>query len=148
MEIQNIIVKAVIFSFWKTTLDVVGDALEARGVKYLRVDGNVSPKKRNTILLDFQNRSAWRVLIMTFSTGSVGLNGLTVANRVHILEPQWNPAVESQAIGRFLRIGQRNKVTVVRYAMLRSIEEVSAFATDYIEFECHTLNWKAHFICI
>lgn len=63
---------SVIFSFWKTTLDVVGDALEARGVKYLRVDGNVLAKKRNTILLDFQNRSAWRVLIMTFSTGAVG----------------------------------------------------------------------------
>lgn len=70
------------------------------------------------------------------------LNGLTVANRVHILEPQWNPAVESQAIGRFLRIGQQKKVTVVRYAMLRSIEEVSPFATDQTEFECHSLIWK------
>lgn len=76
------------------------------------------------------------------------LNGLTVANRVHILEPQWNPAVESQAIGRFLRIGQQKKVTVVRYAMLRSIEEVGPFTTDQIKFECHTLNWSTHFLFI
>lgn len=52
------------------------------------------------------------------------LNGLTVANRVHIIEPQWNPAVESQAIGRVLRLDQQREVTVVRYAMQRSIEEV------------------------
>lgn len=55
------------------------------------------------------------------------LNGLTVANRIHILEPQWNPTVEAQAIGRVLRLGQEEKVTVVRYAMTNSIEEVDKF---------------------
>lgn len=96
---------------------------------------------------------------MTFSTGSIGyvdssvrsspfdlqstdtrryvcsLNGLTVANRLHILEPQWNPAVESQAIGRVLRLDQQRQVTVVRYAMQRSIEEVRARAHDNCEAE-------------
>ncbi|KAJ3536179.1 hypothetical protein NM208_g5824 [Fusarium decemcellulare] len=105
--------KCIVFSFWKTTLDIVGSALEARGIKYLRVDGDVSPKKRNTILIDFQSKSARRVLIMTFSTGGVGLNGLTVANRVHILEPQWNPAVENQATGRVLRLDQQRRVTIL-----------------------------------
>ena len=52
------------------------------------------------------------------------LNGLTVANRIHILEPQWNPTVEAQAIGRVVRLGQEEKVTVIRYAMTHSIEEV------------------------
>ncbi|KAF4976356.1 hypothetical protein FZEAL_6954 [Fusarium zealandicum] len=115
--------KCVIFSFYKSTLDIVGSALKARGIKYLRCDGDIPPKKRNTILLDFQNKSSWRVLIMTFSTGAFGLNGLTVASRVHLLEPQWNPAVEKQAMGRVLRLDQQNKVTVVRYAMKESIEE-------------------------
>lgn len=52
------------------------------------------------------------------------LNGLTVANRIYIMEPQWNPAVEQQAIGRVLRINQDQPVTVVSYVMRRSIEEV------------------------
>lgn len=52
------------------------------------------------------------------------LNGLTVANRIHLLEPQWNPAVEKQAIGRVLRLDQREKVTVIRYAVEKTIEEV------------------------
>ncbi|KAL8359454.1 hypothetical protein RB601_007831 [Gaeumannomyces tritici] len=115
--------KCVVFSFWKTTLDIVGKALDARGIKYLRVDGDVSAKKRGNILLKFQTRHAFSVLLITFSTGAVGLNGLTVANRVHILEPQWNPAAEKQAVGRLLRLDQSKKVTIVRYAMEGSIEE-------------------------
>ncbi|KAJ0130150.1 hypothetical protein HZ326_26743 [Fusarium oxysporum f. sp. albedinis] len=115
---------SVIFSFYKSTLDIVGKALETRGIRYLRVDGDIPSKQRDKILEEFQINRAWRVLIMTFSTGAVGLNGLTVANRVHILEPQWNPAVENQAIGRVLRLDQQQKVTIVKYAMRRSIEEV------------------------
>lgn len=60
------------------------------------------------------------------------LNGLTVANRVHILEPQWNPSVEKQATGRLLRLGQQKQVTVVQYAMEKSIEEVSLDPFEHI----------------
>jgi len=63
---------SVIFSFWKTTLDLVSSALHAHSIGHLRVDGDVTPKKRNNILLDFKDNNAWRVLIMTFSTGSIG----------------------------------------------------------------------------
>jgi hypothetical protein len=53
------------------------------------------------------------------------LNNLSVASRVHILEPQWNPSVEDQAIGRVLRLGQDKKVCVIRYIMTATIEEAS-----------------------
>lgn len=53
------------------------------------------------------------------------LNGLTVASRVHILEPQWNPATEKQAIGRVVRPGQHLKVTIVKYVTQNTVEEVS-----------------------
>ena len=49
---------------------------------------------------------------------------LTIANRIHIVEPQWNPSVESQAIGRTLRIGQEKPVTIKRYIVRNSVEEV------------------------
>jgi hypothetical protein len=49
---------------------------------------------------------------------------LTIANCVYILEPQWNPMVESQAIARVLRIGQKRDVKVVRYIMKGTVEEV------------------------
>lgn len=47
-----------------------------------------------------------------------------MANRVHIIEPQWNPSVEEQAIGRALRMGQTRSVTIIRYSMKDTVEQV------------------------
>ena len=50
---------------------------------------------------------------------------LTIANCVYILEPQWNPMVEKQAIARVYRLGQTRNVKVVRYIVKGTVEEVS-----------------------
>lgn len=50
---------------------------------------------------------------------------LTAANFVHIMEPQWNPMVEAQAVDRVHRIGQTREVFVRRYTIKNSIETVS-----------------------
>lgn len=71
-RIPSLTNSSIIFSFWKKTLDVVGKALDARCVKYLRIDGDTPSRKRNDILTEFQSRSASRVIMMTFSTGAVG----------------------------------------------------------------------------
>jgi SNF2 family DNA or RNA helicase len=52
------------------------------------------------------------------------LNKLKAANIAHIIEPQWNPSVENQAIGRILRLGQEKSVKIVRYIMKGTVEEV------------------------
>lgn len=52
---------------------------------------------------------------------------LISASHVHILEPQWNPMTESQAVGRVHRIGQTKQVFVTRYVVRRSIETVSTY---------------------
>jgi hypothetical protein len=48
---------------------------------------------------------------------------LTAACRVYVMEPQWNPAAEAQAIDRIHRLGQKKPVTTVRYIMADSFEE-------------------------
>lgn len=48
------------------------------------------------------------------------------AQRVFIVESQWNPSVENQAISRAIRIGQTENVLVTRYVIKGTIEEVSA----------------------
>jgi len=99
--------------------------------------------QRNSILARFQSDAEIKILLMTTGTGAFGsvLNNvstqvcldltpkvyrlnLTVANCVYLLEPQWNPMVESQAIGRVLRLGQERNVRVVRYIMKGTVEEV------------------------
>lgn len=49
---------------------------------------------------------------------------LTAASRAYLMEPQWNPSVEHQALARVHRIGQQRPVTTVRYVMRDSFEEV------------------------
>ncbi|KAI1339049.1 P-loop containing nucleoside triphosphate hydrolase protein [Xylariaceae sp. FL0016] len=117
--------KCIVFSVWKRTLDITESLLQSQGFQYCRVDGSVSTaKKRKKILKTFQEEHSARVLLMTLGTGAVGLNNLSVASRIYLLEPQWNPSVERQAIGRVLRLGQTKEVKIIRFIMRSSIEEI------------------------
>ena len=62
------------------------------------------------------------MFLLSIKAGGVGLN-LTAANYVFILDPWWNPFVERQAVARAHRMGQQNKVTVIRFIAKDSIEE-------------------------
>ncbi|KAK4665180.1 uncharacterized protein QC763_510532 [Podospora pseudopauciseta] len=124
--------KSIVFSFWMKSLDLVENLLKKHNIAFRRVDGSRSKNDGRASLHDFRTKDV-PVLLMTFGTGSMGLNDLNVARRVHILEPQWNPSVENQAIGRVSRLSQTREVTVILYVMKKSIEEVSDFKPL---FEC------------
>ncbi|KAL6812598.1 hypothetical protein V8C40DRAFT_277717 [Trichoderma camerunense] len=81
------------------------------------------PEKRDKSIQKFKEDGDIKVLLTTISCGGVGLD-LTNASRVHLLEPQWNPAVEEQALARVYRMGQCRPVVTTRYIMKDSIEEV------------------------
>ena len=49
---------------------------------------------------------------------------LTVASHVHLMEPQWNPMVESQALDRVHRLGQTRPVKTYRYIAKNTFDEV------------------------
>ena len=49
---------------------------------------------------------------------------LTAASRAYLMEPQWNPTLEEQALARIHRIGQKRPVTTARFVMQDSLEEV------------------------
>ncbi|KAI0123677.1 SNF2 family N-terminal domain-containing protein [Xylariales sp. AK1849] len=115
--------KSIIFSFWKSSLDLIETIFLREGVKFRRVDGSLHTSQRVQRLLDFRQDPSIRVLLMTLGTEAAGLNNLSVASRLHLLEPQWNPSVERQAVGRIMRLGQDRKVTIVRYIMKASVEE-------------------------
>ena len=48
---------------------------------------------------------------------------LTTASKVYVMEPQYNPAAEAQAVDRVHRLGQKRDVTITRYIMENSFEE-------------------------
>ena len=60
-------------------------------------------------------------MLLTTKVGGYGLN-LTSADRVIILDPAWNPAVDMQAVDRAHRIGQEKEVKTYRLIMSGLIE--------------------------
>jgi len=49
---------------------------------------------------------------------------LTAASVAYLLEPQWNPMMEEQALCRIHRLGQKKEVKTIRYRIRGSFEEV------------------------
>ncbi|SPO03118.1 uncharacterized protein DNG_05800 [Cephalotrichum gorgonifer] len=97
--------------------------LGAANVSSVRIDGTVSNDERVRYMEAFRSGQDIPVLLMTMGTGAVGLN-LTAANYIHVVEPQWSPSVEEQAVARAVRMGQTRTVTVIRYVVERSVEQV------------------------
>ncbi|KAL7911753.1 SNF2 family N-terminal domain-containing protein [Trichoderma velutinum] len=114
--------KSIIFSCWTRTLQLLRRFLDDAKIPHLHIDGNCSLKERKDKLEQFKTDDMTPVLIMTTGTGGFGLN-ITCANRIFIVELQWNPAVESQAIARAIRLGQEKDVHVTRYMIKDTVEE-------------------------
>jgi SNF2 family DNA or RNA helicase len=113
---------SIVFTEWARHLDLIEIAFKHNDIKYARIDGSVTNENRAQAIKAFQNNPKIRVFICTIKTGGVGLN-LTAANWVFMMEPQYNPQRDNQAIDRVHRIGQSRKVTIVRLIMEGSIEE-------------------------
>lgn len=92
------------------------------GIRCVRLDGTLSASSRASVVSVFRKNSGIRVLLATITCGGVGLD-LTAASRAYIMEPQWNPMSESQALDRIHRLGQKNEVKTTRYVMTGSWEE-------------------------
>ena len=112
--------KAIVFSQWVEPLEVIAKALEKYGP--LKYHGRIPQPERTPILDRFKADPNANVLLMTYGTGSVGLN-LQFTNYVFLFDRWWNPAVEDQAINRAHRIGQRHPVTVTRFLTENTIEK-------------------------
>jgi superfamily II DNA or RNA helicase len=113
--------KAVVFSQWTRTHDIVIRRLEARGLGYVSFHGGVPSDKRAALVERFRDDPACRVFLST-DAGSTGLNLQRAATLVNMDLP-WNPAVLEQRIARIHRIGQAHPVRVINFVAKGTIEE-------------------------
>ncbi|MFA6238898.1 MAG: DEAD/DEAH box helicase [Bacteriovorax sp.] len=113
--------QAIIFSQFTTYLDIIQHYFREKHWKFSRIDGSQSINKRQEQVDLFQSQKN-PIFLISLKAGGVGLN-LTAASYVFIMDPWWNPAVESQAIDRAHRIGQKNTLTVYRPIIKNSVEE-------------------------
>lgn len=114
--------KIVVFSQFTSFLDLIGLALRDSEIPFARLDGSMSRDERSAQLSNFKDDVALRVILVSTRAGGVGLN-LTMANKVFLMDPAWNPATDSQALSRVHRIGQKKPVSYVRYIIEGSIEQ-------------------------
>jgi SNF2 family DNA or RNA helicase len=112
---------SVVFSGWTSHLDLIQIALDASGFHYTRLDGKMSRLQRSAALGAFRDDPATTVILVSITAGGLGLN-LTTASKVYVMEPQFNPAAEAQAIDRVHRLGQTREVTATRFVMEDSFE--------------------------
>ena len=90
--------QAIIFSQFTTYLDIIQHFFREKHWKFSRIDGSQSINKRQEQVDQFQSGKT-PIFLISLKAGGVGLN-LTAASYVFIMDPWWNPAVESQAIDR------------------------------------------------
>jgi superfamily II DNA or RNA helicase len=113
--------RALVFSQFTDHLALVREALRARGVSTIYLDGSTPLDERAQAVESFQ-RGEGDLFLISLKAGGTGLN-LTAADHVIHLDPWWNPAVEDQATDRAHRIGQSRPVTVIRLIAQGTIEE-------------------------
>ena len=114
--------KILIFSSFKTALDLVKRKLESLKINYYSIDGSVSSKNRINMVDNFNLYDDVKVFLITLKAGGTGLN-LASADVVIHLDLWWNPQAENQATDRAHRIGQKNKVEVIHLISKGTIEE-------------------------
>ena len=113
--------KAVVFSQWTRTHDIVIRRLEARQLGYVSFHGGVPSDKRPALVERFRDDPACRVFLST-DAGSTGLN-LQHASTLVNMDLPWNPAILEQRIARIHRLGQTRPVQVINFVAKGTIEE-------------------------
>ena len=84
--------KAIVFSQYRTMIDLVEWRLKQAGVEVVKLMGDMPLAERRSVLSAFKTSRTIRVILMSLKTGGEGLN-LQEANHVFLLEPWWNVSV-------------------------------------------------------
>ena len=112
--------KILVFSQFTSLLAIVRTRLDQGKIPYVYLDGRT--RDRQARVEQFQNDPAMKLFLISLKAGGLGLN-LHAAEYVYLLDPWWNPAVETQAIDRAHRIGQTRQVFAYRLIARQTVEE-------------------------
>jgi len=134
--------RKIVFCHYREEIDELKSRFQRKGYSVSVMDGRSKRKERLSAvqrpfgdLLNIPKKIKQKInqflcpdiLIAQIQSASEGLN-LQHFSQIYFPSPHWNPAVEDQAIARAHRIGQKNKVKVVRFQM-------EAFGDDELTLE-------------
>ena len=117
--------RIIVFSQWDRMLNLISKVLEEQQIKFLLVKGSAfqSAAKIRKFKLDKEIR----IILLSSEKASSGLN-LTETSHIALVdtfngEKYKVHAIEDQAIGRSVRLGQTKQVQVTRFVVKNTIEE-------------------------
>jgi len=139
----------IIFSQWDDLLNKVGDILKKHGIHNVFCKGNVF--QRDKAVREFNSDDKIKVIMLSSESAASGTN-LTKASQIILLDPVYGSYThrrdtENQAIGRSHRLGQKNKLKVVRFIIKDSVEE-DIYKMNKEEDKKHTSQRKIKEISI
>jgi SNF2 family DNA or RNA helicase len=115
--------RVLIFSQFLRNLDIIEDFLNGLGLKFCRLDGRMSSREKQKQIDEFNAPdSQYFAFLLSTRSGGVGIN-LATADTVIIMDPDFNPKQDMQALSRAHRIGQKNTVLVFHLVMRATVEE-------------------------
>ncbi|ODA80234.1 hypothetical protein RJ55_03192 [Drechmeria coniospora] len=115
--------RVLIFSQFLHQLDIMEDFLSGLGYQFRRLDGAMSSLEKQR-RIDAFNAPDSPIFVFLLSTraGGVGIN-LATADTVIIMDPDFNPHQDIQALSRAHRIGQKQKVLCFQLVTKDTVEE-------------------------
>ena len=122
--------RIIIFSQWDDMLTLIGKTLAENGIENCFVKGNVW--SRNSAISKFKagktnDGNDNKVIMLSLKNAASGTN-LTEATHIFFVEPinatkEETRAIEGQAIARACRVGQKQKIMLMRVLIEKTIEE-------------------------
>ena len=113
---QPISDKCIVFCHFIDEIKLIAKHLSDNGYASVKLDGSMSIDERSEAVNIFKKDKNVNIFIIQINTGGQGIN-LQVANHIYMMAPNWNPALEHQAIGRCHRTGQRKPVHVTKFVI-------------------------------
>ncbi|KAG9758315.1 SNF2 family DNA-dependent chromodomain-containing ATPase, partial [Aureobasidium melanogenum] len=115
--------RVLIFSQFLDMLTMVEDFLDGMQMRCQRLDGTISSLEKQKRIDEFNAPdSPLFAFLLSTRAGGVGIN-LATADTVIILDPDFNPHQDIQALSRAHRIGQKKKVLCFQIVTRASAEE-------------------------
>jgi SWI/SNF-related matrix-associated actin-dependent regulator of chromatin subfamily A-like protein 1 len=122
-ELHGGLDKVVVFGIHRVALTTLRAYLGEHGIQAVLINGDTPEKHREIYIKQFQEDPQCRVFIGNIRAAGVGLT-LTAAAALDVLEADWTPAGNAQALKRIHRIGQVRNVRARFVTLARSFDEV------------------------
>ncbi len=112
--------KVVVFTQYLGIMDLIGEALDKKGVGYTELRGDTAD--RSARLEKFASDPNCKVFICSLLAGGLGIDLTSASVCIHY-DRWWNPAKENQATDRLHRFGQTRGVQVFKLQIPGTVED-------------------------